>query len=265
MSAVEHCSGRPPCRSARSAQTDVAVEVPVNRLLRRPPRPTKHQRLLAQALAIERTARGTTPVEHFFNRELEPWPYDPEAAREILAERGWSDRDGDGILDRSGESFSFDLSLGTGNPVRRDAAIIIQSQLAKIGVEVELDIMEFGVMIDRNLEHDFEATLSSWVIDTTLDLKYAFHGDSIEQAHNWGCYRNDEVDRLIDLARRQARPEDATPYLDRIQELIHRDQPYTFLWEPMRINGVSTRVHDARPDALSTFGNLEEWWVASSG
>ena len=60
---------------------------------------------------------------------------------------------------------------------------------------------EFNTLLEMNLSHQFDATLGAWGIDTSLDLKYAFHSDSIDQGYNYGGYHNVEVDRLIDVAR----------------------------------------------------------------
>ncbi|MEE9562028.1 MAG: ABC transporter substrate-binding protein, partial [Thermoanaerobaculia bacterium] len=105
--------------------------------------------------------------------ELEPWPYDPAAARELLAGEGWRDADGNGILDRDGQPFRFELSTNTDSRIRVDAAVMIQEQLRRVGIDARVRRMEFNTLVDKNLEHDFDATLGAWGIDTSLDLTYA--------------------------------------------------------------------------------------------
>ena len=54
---------------------------------------------------------------------------------------------------------------------------------------------------------------------------------------------------------------DAKPILDRIQQILHRDQPVTFLWESKRLSAYNKRIHGARPNVLFSLYNLEDWWV----
>ena len=154
------------------------------------------------------------------------------------------------------------LSTNSDNRLRADAAVLIQEQLRHLGIDARVELLEFNTLMTRNEAHDFDATIGAWGIDTSLDLKYALHSESIEEGYNYGCYSNVEVDRLIDRARRQADPESAKPILHRVQRILHEEQPYTFLWEPMRLYGIGSRVHGAEPNALSAYFNLEEWQVS---
>jgi len=196
------------------------------------------------------------------DRELEPWPYDPGAAREILARHGWKDSDGDGVLDRDGQRFSFELTTNAGNTLRADALVLIQEQLARVGIEARPRFLEMNTLVSANLAHDFDATLGAWGIDTTLDLSYAFHSASIEGGYNYGAYSNPEVDRLLDTIAEVETPDAAGPLFLEVQRILHQDQPYTFLWEPMRIVGIRDRLRDARSNPLYTYFALEEWWLA---
>ena len=49
--------------------------------------------------------------------------------------------------------------------------------------------------------------------------------------------------------------------LHRLQEVLHEDQPYTFLWEVQEVNARSRRVRGSAPNSMSSFYNLAEWWV----
>jgi ABC-type transport system substrate-binding protein len=69
------------------------------------------------------------------------------------------------------------------------------------------------------------------------------------------------VDGLIDKARLVEDYREAKAYLDEAQALIVEDQPYTFLYENQKLNGINRRVRQARMNVLSAFGNLEEWTI----
>jgi len=196
------------------------------------------------------------------NAQLAPWPYDPQEARRIFAAKGWKERDG--ILTRDGKRFSFELSTNASNRIRTDATVMIQAQLAKVGIEAKPLVLDANALTERNLAHRFDATLSGWAIDTALDLRAFFHSAEADGGYNFGSYANPEVDRLIDQVRRERDLAAAKPLFDRLQEILHREQPYTFLWEPQRICAARQEVRDARPNALEVYFNLHEWWLAAT-
>ncbi len=190
---------------------------------------------------------------------LAPLPYDPAAARRILAEKGFSDRDGDGIVERQGRPFAFELTTNSSNRIRTAALVMIQEQLRKVGIAATPRTLEIHALTEANREHAFDATLSGWAIDTTLDLKPYFHSSESAGGYNFGSYHNGEVDRLLEAARRAATPQGALPDLLRTQQILHAEQPYTFLWEPQRLCAVRDDLTDVQPNAISAYFNLPEW------
>ena len=193
------------------------------------------------------------------NKELEPWPYDPEAAWELLAKNGWRDTDGDGLLDRDGEPFRFELVTNSENPLRRDITVMIQEQLRQVGIEAIPRHMEFNALITPLREHDFDAVVTGLAMDTSFNSSYYFHSDAIDGGYNWSAYRNPEVDRLIDAIAEQSDPEIAKPLFDELQALLHEDQPLTYLYEGLRLVGVREPLQDVNPNAISSFYSMRYW------
>jgi peptide/nickel transport system substrate-binding protein len=207
---------------------------------------------------------GVTPILQevwAHDKALKPWPYDPAEARRILAAKGWRDTDGDGILDRGGKKFSFELVSNAGNQIRNDAAVMIQQQLRKAGIEVVPRILEFNALVTDTRSGNFDAAVVGFSLDTSLDLSGNFLTDSIANGDNFFYYSNPEVDRLIGLAASEVDLRTAEPYIHQIERHIHRDQPLTFLWESKRLSAFNRRVHDARPNLQAGFFNLKDWWV----
>jgi peptide/nickel transport system substrate-binding protein len=196
-----------------------------------------------------------------YNSKLHPWPYDPEEARRILAAKGWKDTDGDGWLDRGGKPFAFELTTNAGNQPRVDALVMIQEQLKRIGVRAQPKILEFHTLVQENDRGTYDGTLTGISMDTSLDLRYGYHSASIQTGDNFSRYSNPEIDRLIDAASDQIDSSRSLPFLLQIQEILHQDQPITFLWESQRLLGLNRRIRDARPNSLSLFANLEEWHI----
>jgi peptide/nickel transport system substrate-binding protein len=99
---------------------------------------------------------------------------------------------------------------------------------------------------------------------TTLDNSYAFHSREIGGS-NFVAFADPEADRLLDQIRATPELADTLPLLYQVQQLLHRELPFTFLWEAQRLLGVNRRVRDVRPNSLYTLFNLHEWWVAPVG
>jgi peptide/nickel transport system substrate-binding protein len=196
------------------------------------------------------------------DKSITPLPYDPAEARRILAARGFRDSDGDGVLDKNGKPFAFDLVSNAGNRQRNDAAVMIQNQLQKIGVRAQPRVLEFNSMVSQLNAGNYDATIAGMGMDTSLDLTGNFATKSIEEGSNYARYSNPEIDRLIVQAMARPNIVDSRADLLRIQEILHRDQPYSLLWESQRLNGINRRVRGAKPNVLFSLFNLEDWWVA---
>ncbi|HKQ98738.1 MAG TPA: ABC transporter substrate-binding protein [Candidatus Polarisedimenticolia bacterium] len=190
---------------------------------------------------------------------LEPPPYDPARARALLAEAGFADRDGDGVLDRDGAPFRFTLESNQGSGLRADVVQMVAAQLRPLGVEVVPRTIEFGAFVQKHEKHDFDAFVGTWRESTKFDLKSAFHSASKDGAYNYGSYSNAELDGVIDRARGEADPAAARRLWWRAQRIIAADLPYTFLFERDRMHAVPKRLTGFRSDPRSAYAGLEEW------
>ncbi|HWN45089.1 MAG TPA: ABC transporter substrate-binding protein [Thermoanaerobaculia bacterium] len=195
-----------------------------------------------------------------FDRSLGPLPYDPQESRRILESKGWKDSNGDGVLDKGGKPFSFVLLSNAGNQQRNDAAVMIQQQLKQVGIQAEPRVVEFNSLVNDATSGTFDALVFGMQMDTSLDLTSQFGSNHVEEG-NFSAYKNPEFDRLMVEAMSKPDIRDAKPILDRIQQILHRDQPVTFLWESQRLSAINRRVHGARPNVLFSLFNLEDWWV----
>jgi peptide/nickel transport system substrate-binding protein len=224
------------------------------------------RRQLVDAIWRGRAEVAAGPVPSYVwarDRELAPWPYAPDEARALLAARGFADRDGDGVVERDGRPFAFELLSNSGNRPRADAAVLIQEQLARVGIRATPRQVEIQTLTELNLAGDFDATLLGWGIDTTLDFRSYFHSD--EQADGWNFigYSSPEVDRALDDVRAAHDAHSTREPLVRLQRLLHREQPYTFLWEPQRLAAVREEIAGARITPLSGLASLPGWRLRS--
>ncbi|HUP20594.1 MAG TPA: peptide-binding protein, partial [Gemmatimonadota bacterium] len=199
------------------------------------------------------------PFQWEFNEELEPWPYDPEGAKALLAEAGWTDSDGDGTLDKDGRPFRFILETNQGNDLREDLIVIAQSDLAKIGVAVEPRLTEWNTLIDRLKRKDFVAVVSGWSVDFKFDPTETLSCEG--GVYNYPAYCNPQADALVRRALTTLTREEARPAWDEYQEIIHQDQPYTFLYYLNERLGVSRRLQGVEADARGHLVTIADWWI----
>ena len=197
-----------------------------------------------------------------FNRELEPLPFDPTAAAELLAEAGWKDSDNDGLLDRNGQTFSFEILAPAESEVRQDVALMIERDLGRVGIEVVPRLIEWGAVQAAISEGDFEAFVNRWIEPTQVDLEGIWRSAPPDTpTFNFGHYSSPEVDLLLDEVAAAADFATQKPLLDRIQEIIVADQPYTFLVENVRLVGLDSRVQNADINDATIYFNVADWEI----
>lgn len=194
------------------------------------------------------------------NNDITPIPHNAAEARKELEALGWTDSDGDGILDKDGQEFSFTLLTNSGNPRRAKGSIIIQANLKAIGVDMQIEQVESNTFFERLRKKDYEAALSGWSAGLFPDMTDIWHsGDHYE--FNFTAYSNPEVDRLVKEAVEEFDPVKSNALFKEAQALIYEDQGYTFLYWFDEIVGVHSRFKDAKVDILSTYRALNSWWV----
>jgi len=102
----------------------------------------------------------TTGHGEWFVPDLKPETYDPAQAAALLASIGLKDRNGDGLLDdASGSTATLVILTPKGNSVRERTAAIIQEQLRKVGLKVNVDALEMGSMIEQWKAGHYDAIL----------------------------------------------------------------------------------------------------------
>ncbi len=209
-----------------------------------------------------RRATGTTTPEicDVVDETLEPLAFDPDRARGLLAEAGWTDTDGDGVLDRGGEPLTIELLYSTGHKRREQASVLIQDQLSKIGVKLELRPLERNALYEKLGNHDFQAVLAGWSAGLFVDPTDFWHSQS-SSPFNYTGFVDPRVDRLIDQGLAAPTPEEAAPLWKEMQRVIYEAQPYCFLYWVDEVVLLDGRFRDASVTTLSFFQDLEHWWV----
>jgi ABC-type transport system substrate-binding protein len=167
----------------------------------------------------------------FYNPEIEPVPYDPQGALNLLAEAGWT-RNAQGWLEKNGKRMQFKLITNNGNDIRKAILAIAQDSWKQIGIDVRTDLVEWAVFIQERVNKlDFDALVLGWSMGIDPDLYQIWHSSQTGYNQlNFVGFKNKEADRLIIKIRQEYNHEQLVEYCHRLHEIIASEQPYTFLF-----------------------------------
>ena len=194
---------------------------------------------------------------------LKPMPRNIAAARALLAEAGFADHDGDGLLDRDGQPLAFTILTNQGNEQRILAATVMQSQLREVGIDVHIRTVEWAAFIREFVNKGrFDAVLLGWTIPQDPDLFSVWHSSqTFEGGLNFTHYRNPEVDKLLEEAQSTPDQKKRAELYYRIQEIFDAEQPYCFLFVPYALPVVQRRFQGIEPALAGIMYNFEKWWI----
>ncbi len=191
----------------------------------------------------------TSQANPLWNLDIPTIPYDTARTRRLLAAQGWSDSDGDGILDRGGQPLAFELILPNSSPSRRQAATIMEEQLRRIGVEMHIREMESVSHTQRSERGLFDATFFGWAQDPKPLGSISGTWGS-EGANNFGRYDNPLFDSLLAATSRGTDAEQIRQTWKRAFRVIQNDWPAIWMLAPFQVSAVHTRLENVfvRPD-----------------
>jgi peptide/nickel transport system substrate-binding protein len=181
-------------------------------------------------------------------------PFDSaEAARQLEA-LGWRDTDGDGIRERAGRRLAFDVTFPSSSGIRQRTGVILQEQLRRVGVAVELVPLEFNVWMDRARGGRFDAMLGGWQADLTPASMRELWGTGGIGGSNYGAYTSPTFDSLVALATVTADPASGRALWHEALDVINDDAPAIWLFSPKTLAGVNRRLANVTLRA-------DEWWA----
>jgi peptide/nickel transport system substrate-binding protein len=206
------------------------------------------------------------PGTYWFNDRVKGPEYDPEKAKRLLAEAGWTDSDGDGVLDRQGERFQFEIITNKGNEQREKAATVIQRRLDEIGIKVTIKVIEWAAFINNFIDkRNFDAVILGWSLSPDPDQYDIWHSSKTRpKEFNFVSYANAEVDEVLEKGRRTFDRAERKKHYDRLQEVLDQEQPYTFLYVADALPIVHKRFHGIEPAPAGISYNFNEWYVPAS-
>lgn len=184
---------------------------------------------------------------------LKPLPYDPPAAMKLLDEAGWKDTNNDGVRDKNGQPFRFVLMLPTASEEAARWAAKVKDDMARAGVTMDIQRVEWSAFSQRLREHSFDACHLLWANSSPYqDPTQIWHSSSVKGGSNYVSFKNAEADKLMEQARVEFDADARAALYRKLGEILHEEQPYTILYTRRELDLLHKRVKGAK-------GNLNGW------
>ncbi len=199
-----------------------------------------------------------SPVNWFYEKGVKKYSYEPEKAKQLLDAAGLNDPDNDGPEPR----MVLELKTSNNNEVV-NVARIIQAQLVKIGIRVEIMSYEWGTFYGDIKSGNFQITSMRWVGVTEPDFFYdIFHSSQIPPAgRNRGRYKNPEIDKLVMEGRVELDANKRKAIYSRIQKIAADDLPYISMWHRNNISIIHKRVKGYKQHPMAGFHSFKNIFI----
>lgn len=192
---------------------------------------------------------------------VQPLPFSPTEAKRLLAEAGWRDADGDGVLDREGQRFSFAFLAAAQSQKMAKLLPLYLDTLKGAGIDARIETVDVSAYMGRVRAHDFDAMALSWSSPDALQDNFQnFHSSQRESGANYVGYADPEVDAWLEAIRTELDPVRRAALERRVHRRVYEDQAYLFLGRRPALDAVKRRVRGLKP-SLGWY-DLAAVWVA---
>ena len=171
-----------------------------------------------------------------YNNDLKVIEPDTAKALRLLEEAGWKDITGDGWIEKDIEGtivpFEFKLYYRQGNDIRRNIALMLEEKFKKVGIKVEVISLDWGIMLEKLMNHELDAWVGGWEFDSNeQDFYQLFHSTQINDGgFNWTSYSSPLADSLMEGIHTEWDTEKRYDMHRQIQRIVYDDQPYSLLF-----------------------------------
>jgi peptide/nickel transport system substrate-binding protein len=191
---------------------------------------------------------------------IAPWPFDLARAAQLLDEAKLP------VKDKA--RFTVELLVEDrfrGSSMYDQMLAIFRNDFEKIGVDLRVNHVPRGEVVDRLQLHEFDAVLFRWSANIADPDPYGLlHSSQVNGGENYVGWVNADADKLLEEGRRlQDRDRRKTAY-QALHKVVHEEAPFTFLYSPQRHYAWSRRLHGVSPldlSALPRSPGVSRWWV----
>lgn len=200
----------------------------------------------------KRVVGPISPRKVYYNKDLQPIPFDIAKAGQLLDEAGWKDTDGDGIRDKviNGQKtkLSLEVKYPSGSDVVEKIMTLFAENCKKAGVEVSQAQREWTVFLQEVKQHNFEVDYGSWVAGPVPeDPKQIWSTSSYEGGSNYVGFGDASSDALIEKIRYELDENKRGELYKEFQKVVYDQQPYIFMSSPLNRLAIHARFSNAEP------------------
>lgn len=191
-------------------------------------------------------------------------PFDLPRARQILDSLGWRDANADGVRERNGRPLRFSLAVPGTSRARIRLAVLIQEQLRQAGVKVDVEQLDFPVLIERERKRVFDAAIGQWNTQPSpgsVRGSWGTAGSRASSGNNYSSYESPVFDAYVDSALASFDPAARKAYFTKAYETIIQDAPAIWLAEPIPTVGYHSRLQLAPLRSDAYWAHIAEWWI----
>lgn len=212
-------------------------------------------------------ANGTQPVlsqAYAPDRTNTIYNYDPDTANALLDEAGWVDSDGDGIREKDGQKFSFEMVFSEGVPTYEQQVPYMQEAWRAVGIEMIPTQVPFPTLSDQTESGTYAMALQgfNWSPDGAQIAMYGCA--NIPPGFNTMHYCNEEFDRLETAAITELNHEARIDLLIEASNIANDEAATGIMVFRQSIAAVSPRLHNFTPNGYGTVWSIYKTWVDPS-
>jgi peptide/nickel transport system substrate-binding protein len=195
------------------------------------------------------------------------YDYNLDKAKSLLSEAGWNDTDGDGILDKNGkalQNLDFVITSSTDLSWQKDLALLVQSQLKKIGIDVQIRTLEYGAYNDARMktgDFDLLMTYNSGIGNPSAKELGGFNWKTKGYNVSYYCNQNGTLESIVTEAQKASTEEERDRYLCQACNIIYEEAGIIPLVYQATYAAMNTKVKDFEFGAVTTSDRLEECWI----
>jgi peptide/nickel transport system substrate-binding protein len=189
-------------------------------------------------------------------------PFDTSAAARTLDSLGWRAASGSATRSKGGRELAFSVLVPSSSKPRMRMAVLVQEQLRRIGVKMDIESVPFPTFVERTHKRDFDGLLNALHSDPSPSAaREDWTSAGIATGNNKGSYRNASFDAAVDSALATYDLTARRALFSRAYNIAIQDAPAIWLAEPRAAIGLHRRIRTAglRPNAW--WQHIAEWWI----
>ncbi len=193
------------------------------------------------------------------------YKFDETKAKFFLKEAGYEDTNGDGTVDKEGKNLELVLTVPTGDKIREKTGTVIQENLAKIGIKIKIEAMEFKAVMEKVVgNHDFELYLMGNTLDADPDPTpnwYSTQASDEKGVFGWNItgFRSQEADKLMDMNRSATDISERAKILNEFGILLNKELPWIPLYASDIVKAFNKGLKNYTPNTFVEFYSVEKW------